>query len=146
MDPSKLRKKLLAEAPPGALVYGHMVPDVLRKGEVEFVAVLRCEPSELKRRLEARRYPGEKITENVEAELIGVVLDESIRVFGAKAVREYDTTGRTPDSVARSIARDYRRRASKSAKKPFIDWTIRYDSSTKLRSLLSPPSTEPAST
>jgi broad-specificity NMP kinase len=121
-----------------------LVPDVLREGEPDFVAVVRCEPAELKSRLSARGYSHEKVLENVEAELIGVVLDASVRAFGAGVVREYDTTGSKPASVARRIADDYAAKAVHEG--PWIDWTLDYDSSTKLRSLLSTPRTEPAST
>jgi len=143
---SKLRRKLLADSPSSALVFGHMVPDVLRRGEVEFAAVLRCEPSELKKRLAARGYSDDKVTENVEAELIGVLLDSSLRAFGEAVVHEYDTTGLAPASVARRIARDYRGARAHNDQKQFIDWTFRYDSSTRLRSLLSAPARGPAST
>ena len=71
-----------------------------------FVAVLRCEPSVLRKRLVERGYSPAKVTENVEAELIGVVLDECLRRFGSELVREYDTTSASPKDVAKAIARD----------------------------------------
>lgn len=125
-----------------AVIFGHLLPHVLRKGEVDFVAVLRCEPAVLKRRLLARGYPDQKVVENVEAELIGLVLDESIRAFGAEVVCEYDTTRGHPAEVSRDILKDTR----SPRRRPWIDWTLRYDSSAKLRSLLSAPSTDAAST
>ena len=148
VDPRRLRKKLLETGLKGALVYGHMVPDVLLRGEPDFVAVLRCDPSELKRRLVARGYPAGKVTENVEAELIGVILDASVRAYGASVVHEYDTTSTSPESIAASMAKDWESRTKRPAREraAWIDWTLDYDSSTKLRSLLSTPSTEPAST
>jgi adenylate kinase len=144
VDLRKLRSKLLKKDLSHSVVFGHLVPDVLREGEADFVAVLRCEPTELKSRLTTRGYSHEKVLENVEAELIGVVLDTSVRAFGAVAVHEYDSTGSKPASVARMIADDYAARAVHAG--PWIDWTLNYDSSTKLRSLLSTPRTEPAST
>jgi adenylate kinase len=144
VDVKKLRSRLLKTDLSRAVIFGHLIPDILSEGEPGFVAVLRCEPAELKRRLSARGYPGEKVLENVEAELIGVVLDSSLRAFGASAVHEYDTTGAKPASVARKIADDYLARAI--GKGPWTDWTLDYDSSTKLRSLLSSARTEPAST
>ncbi len=127
-----------------SVVSGHLLPDLMRPSRVEFVAVLRCEPAVLGRRLAARGYPREKIIENVEVELIGVVLDLAVRRFGASKIHEYDATRTKAVSLARRIARDYRSGVAQSG--PWIDWTFRYDSSTKLRSLLSNPRTDPAST
>jgi adenylate kinase len=144
VDVRKLRSRLLKLDLSDSVVFGHLVPDVLRRGDVGFVAVLRCEPGELKKRLNARGYSPDKVVENVEAELIGVVLDACVRRFGPSVVHEYDTTGATPRTVASRIASDYR--SGVASKRPWTDWTLGYDSSTKLRSLLSSPRTEPAST
>jgi adenylate kinase len=128
----------------GAVVSGHLLAEVLKPADVEFVAVLRCDPRVLKRRLARRGYPHEKVVENVEAELIGVVLDAAVRRFGPSKVHEYDSTRAKPASLAAEIARDYR--AGLPQDSPWIDWTLDYDSSARLRSLLSRPRTEPAST
>ena len=134
----------LAKIASGAVVSGHLLSDVLGPAGIEFVAVLRCEPMVLKRRLASRGYAPEKITENCEAELIGVVLDAALRRFGPAKVHEYDSTRAKPAVLARKIARDYRSGSAQSS--PWIDWTVGYDSSTKLTSLLSRSRTEPAST
>ena len=82
MDTKVLRASIIDATPARAVVHGHLLPHVLRKGEVELVAVLRCEPSVLRGRLFKRGYPQAKVTENVEAELIGVLLDECVARFG----------------------------------------------------------------
>jgi len=150
-DPAILRRRLLGLDPPPTVLFGHLLPHVLRKSEAGFVAVLRCEPSVLRGRLAERGYEKSKVTENVEAELIGVVLDECVSGFGSGLVREYDTTSSAPREVARQIARDAKaaeaRRGGAGRKaRPWIDWTLRYDSSTKLRSLLEGRSDPPGST
>jgi len=127
-----------------AVVSGHLLADALRTAEVYFVAVLRCDPAVLKRRLASRGYAHEKILENVEAELIGVVLDAAVRRFGPLKVHEYDTSRTKPASVARKIELDLLTGLPQAA--PWKDWTLGYDSSTRLRSLLSAPRTDPAST
>lgn len=150
VDPAKLRARLLASAKPGEVVYGHLLPHAVRKEDAGFVALLRCEPTVLKKRLEARGYEAPKVRENVEAELIGVLLDECVRRFGGDHVREYDTTTATPRSVASSIARDVRLAAKggKGAGRPrrWIDWTLGYDSPAKLRALFAAGTGPPAST
>ena len=150
VDTALLRRKLLALDPPRAVLFGHLLPHVLRKSEAGFVVVLRCEPSVLRERLRARRYPQPKVTENVEAELIGVVLDECVRRFGSALVHEYDTTSASPKAVATAIARDAEaatapKRAA-GTRRAWIDWTLDYGSSTKLRSLLEGTPDAPAST
>jgi len=147
VDTVLLRKKLLALDPPRAVLFGHLLPHVLRKSEAGLVAVLRCEPSVLRERLVGRGYPRSKVTANVEAELIGVVLDECVERFGRDLVREYDTTSASPEAVASEIARDARAGKVPRRRAPaWIDWTLGYDYSTKLRSLLEGESEPPAST
>ncbi len=151
VDPGKLRRELLKVLPSRAVVHGHMLPDVLRPSEVQFVALLRCEPLVLRDRLRKRNYDAEKVTQNVEAELIGVLLDECVTTFGAGRVREYDTTEASPREVARAIARDVEALAASTGKRRappsrWIDWTLAYDSSSKLRSLLSGARDAPGST
>jgi adenylate kinase len=150
VDTSRLRRELLKAAPARAVIFGHLLPHVLRKPEAGFVAVLRCEPSVLRKRLEQRGYPAAQVMENVEAELIGVVLDECVRRFGSSLVHEYDTTSASPKDVAKAIAKDSkeaaRRKPAASRPTAWIDWTLGYDSSSKLRSLLAGRRDPPAST
>jgi len=133
VDTRVVRSALLKRGLDDVLISGHLLADVLARGELEFVAVLRCEPLVLKKRLLARGYAHAKVVENVEAELIGVVLDAAVRTFGKTRVHEYDTTEENPQVVARRIAGDYRSRARQG--QPWRDWTLDYDSSTKLRAL-----------
>lgn len=147
VDTGELREALLKLAPPRAVLYGHLLPHVVRKQEVELVAVLRCEPAVLRSRLAKRRYDASHVVENVEAELIGVVLDECVRRFGQPKVAEYDTTSDSPEQVARAIASDIESVGKKvRRRREWIDWSLNYDSSTKLRSLLSGGNDPPAST
>jgi len=149
VDTALLRRGLLELDPSRGVVFGHLLPHVLRKPEAGCIAVLRCEPRVLRERLLKRGYPSAKVTENVEAELIGVVLDECVKRFGSSLVREYDTTSASPKDVARAIASDSGS-AGRSKRAPlqqaWIDWTLSYDSSSKLRSLLAGDRDPPAST
>lgn len=144
VDTRRLRSQLLKLDLSDTVLFGHMIPDVLRRGEPSFVTVLRCEPTELKRRLVRRGYGPQKVLENIEAELIGVVLSHCLSVFGDSVVHEYDTTTSDAVTIAKRISRDYRNGSEHG--RPWRDWTTRYDSSTKLMSLLSGPTTDPAST
>lgn len=147
VDTRALRGRLLKLDPGRAVVFGHLLPHVLNRSEVSMVAVLRCDPAVLRERLAERGYPSAKLSGNVEAELIGVVLDECVKTFGGDRIREYDTTSASPEKVAAAIARDARKApAAPGRREAWIDWTLDYDSSIKLRSLLGGKSDPPAST
>lgn len=134
VDTGALRRSLLRRNEGRCLVYGHFLPDVLRRNEVEVVVVLRCNPLELKRRLLARGYGGRRLRDNLESELIGVTLSYAIERFGEGSVIEFDTTNTARSSAARALASIIRGRPRASSR---IDWTLDYTSAEKLRSLLS---------
>ena len=126
-----------------ALIYGHLLPYVFKGRELRRVAILRCEPKTLKRRLLARGYGLEKVMENVEAELIGVISADSITAFGSKKATEFDTTKARPTATATAVS-EFLKGSRKLG--PRIDWTLGYGSASRLRSLLSVRGSEPAST
>ncbi len=63
--------------------------------------VLRLSPRALCPRLEARGYSQKKIKENLEAEALDVILVEAVE--NCSRVDEIDTTGKTPQEVARLV-------------------------------------------
>lgn len=67
----------------------------------DWAIVLRLEPAELRKRLEARDYSPAKIRENLEAEALDVILVESVEL--CRRVDEIDTTGRSPQETARLV-------------------------------------------
>ena len=71
--------------------------------EADRVAVLRCHPDRLRRRLLERGEPEPKAAENAEAEALDVVLSEAVEAHGLDSVYEIDTTDRTPDEVAADL-------------------------------------------
>src|SRR4030067_787849 len=67
----------------------------------DVVIVLRCEPKELEKRLKKKNWKREKVTENVEAELIGVISYEARKMH--KNVFEIDTTSKSIDKIVAEI-------------------------------------------
>ena len=134
VDAGKLRSRLRRGLPRDAVVHGHLLPYVVDARLVSKVVVLRCEPGALKERLSARGYEPDKIIEDVEAELIGVVSSDAFDTYGKEKTWEVDTTRTTPQEAAAAIVR-----VATSATMPSlrIDWTLDYDSGEKLRLLLS---------
>ena len=87
----------------GAIVVGHLLPFVVQRNKIDFVAVLRCSPFTLKQRYSKRRYSKKKVAQNIEAELLDLVSFSSLQVFGRKKIAEFDTTETRPDLVAKKI-------------------------------------------
>lgn len=69
--------------------------------DVNLAVVLRCRPSVLRKRLEARGWPPEKVRENVEAEAIDVITQEAADRL--PLVFEVDTTSLDPEQTAEAI-------------------------------------------
>ena len=68
---------------------------------VDLAVVLRCRPSVLRRRLEARGWTPAKVHENVEAEAIDVITQAAAERLSL--VSEVDTTSRSPEQTAEAI-------------------------------------------
>jgi adenylate kinase len=86
----------------------HLVP-------ADRVAVLRCHPDELERRLRERGESEAKASENRESEALDLILSEAVSEHGLEQVYEIDTTDRTPEAVAREIERVVRGEREPSA-------------------------------
>ncbi|MFC6942272.1 adenylate kinase family protein [Salinirubellus sp. GCM10025818] len=71
--------------------------------DADRVVVLRCDPSELERRLADRGESEAKARENAESEALDVVLSEAVERHGEERVYEVVTTDRDPDAVARDV-------------------------------------------
>jgi adenylate kinase len=78
------------------------------------VIVLRCEPKVLERRLKRRKYSREKIRQNVESEIIGLI---SYEVRKRKNVYEIDCTKSKKSCLKQAISA-----VKGKAKKQEIDW------------------------
>jgi len=96
VDVDSLRRTLHVPAKVAFLKshYSHLM-------EANIAVVLRCRPSVLRARLEARGWPSEKVRENVEAEAIDVILQEAVARL--PFVFEVDTTSATASETAEAI-------------------------------------------
>jgi adenylate kinase len=102
VDTHKLKKIKIDTR--GKIVYGHLLPYVIPKGSLDFVAILRCSPNELRRRYRERNYSNSKIEDNVASEVLDIISVESLRCYGKRKVAEFVTTRtRNPNSVALKI-------------------------------------------
>ena len=82
----------------------------------DLTIILRTSPAELERRLKKKKWSRNKIQENVEAEAMGVIPNETNGI-------EIDTTGKSPKAVASKIMKILKNGAVKRKK---IDWIKEY--------------------
>lgn len=78
---------------------GHLAQDY---PNADKTVVLRCNPTELEKRLNTRNWSNKKIHENIEAEILGICTQESYETYGDN-VQEVDTSTMTPEEVAEAI-------------------------------------------
>jgi adenylate kinase len=101
VDVEKIRKKKIETK--NRIVIGHLLPYVLQRKNLDFVAILRCSPRILKRRYKSRRYGNQKIEENLLAEVLDVISFEALKTFGKSKVAEFDTSDSSAKASAEAI-------------------------------------------
>lgn len=94
-------------------VEGHLSHHIAKR-----CVVLRCNPVELRERMEGKGWSEEKIVENLEAEIIDYILIEALET--CEEVHEIDTTGRTPEEVADLVEKIFRGEVSLPPGR--VDW------------------------
>ena len=90
-------KKLLEKTLPKSFVIDTHLIEYTPK--VDIMVVLRCEPTELKKRLKKRKYTKEKIRENLEVE----ILDYFTQSTNLKKIIEIDTSKRTSNANVKKV-------------------------------------------
>jgi adenylate kinase len=104
VDIAKVRAKLtnLVKESPGFIIVESHIPDqIISKGLVKHVFVLRCNPRILERRLQKKRWATSKIRENVLAELLDACFTSAVHYYGSRRVVQLDTSHM---SVKKSVA------------------------------------------
>ncbi|MEM3437053.1 MAG: adenylate kinase family protein [Nitrososphaerales archaeon] len=117
-----LLRKYAKEAIKGkkVVIVGHLLPFVFSKKEMRFVAVLRCSPFELEKRIKLRNYSDKKIKDNIASEILGLCAYDALKKFGKEKVAEFDTTGKDAKDVAEEIIKVINGELPKRV--GFIDW------------------------
>ncbi len=99
VDVEKLNDSIMSEdfSDENVFLDGHLSHFV----DCDLIIVLRCEPRKLAERLKARGYDDRKVLENVQAEVLDVILGESVE--SGVRVCEIDCTDMSPDDIADKI-------------------------------------------
>ncbi|MCK4379711.1 MAG: adenylate kinase family protein [Candidatus Lokiarchaeota archaeon] len=77
--------------------------DIIPEKFIDFVFILRCDPDELFKRLEKKKYDKNKITENTQAEILGNCVNYFIQKQIKVPIFEIDTTNLNIETVAKII-------------------------------------------
>jgi len=104
------------------VIVGHLAPYVLKPTGIRLVAVLRRSPYDLEKSLKRRGYSIEKVKENVESEILGTLLYDSLKTFGKRKVAEFDTTGKTPKETVDEILSTLQKKQKPKSMLLGIDW------------------------
>jgi adenylate kinase len=84
------------------VIEGHYI-DLVPSSSVQWVFLLRAHPEKLRDRLSERDYSEDKVSENVEAEVLGVCQLDALDAFGEKKVYEIDTSDLSAPQTASKI-------------------------------------------
>ena len=95
-------EELVKQVDRSIIVDGHYSHELFNVEQVNLVIVLRKAPWELNEILQNRLYSYEKIWENLEAEIMGVIPEEA-QDFPLEKLHEVDTTGKSADEIALEI-------------------------------------------
>ncbi|MCS7113590.1 MAG: adenylate kinase family protein [Nitrososphaerota archaeon] len=104
------------------IVEGHLAHLVVPVDSISLAFVVRCHPIVLAGRLVSLGYTARKVLENVEAELLGVCVEEAIDMYGSKLVYEVDNSYRCIDSTVDEMVSILSDRSKRSER---IDWFSR---------------------
>ena len=92
---------------------------------VDKVIVLRCHPKKLNKNLTSKGWNQQKIKENIEAEILDIILCESMEIHQKDNIFEIDVSSKSSDDVASSIIEviDNEFKIMKKYKIGKIDWS-----------------------
>jgi adenylate kinase len=118
IDTRKLKsviKKILTKK---SLVVGHLAPYVLTKSQVKAVIVLRKNPYNLISVYKKRKYTHQKMIENLDSEILGVIAYDSIKKFGKNKVYQIDATKKPLTAIIKKIQSVF----ENDFKRDKVDW------------------------
>ncbi len=100
---SEALKELMEQSSQPLVVDGHYGHELIDENLVTLLVVLRKAPWELQEVLQNRLYSYEKVWENLDAEIMGVIANEAEEEYPLEKLHEIDTTGASPEETASEI-------------------------------------------
>ena len=121
-DLKKTRLFLLKELinDDNVIVVGHLLPYVIKRNELDFIAILRKSPYSLIDVYEKRKYSNKKSQENILCEILGICFYDTLQVFGKLKISEIDTTSNDPEESVKEIIWNYDHKSKRQI--GLVDW------------------------
>lgn len=119
VDVKKLKKILDKMSSKNTLLVGHLAPYVVSRNKVEVAVVLRRSPYDLEKVYKKRKYPSEKIIENLGSEILGITYYDTIKNVGQNKTVQFDTTRKSIVNITKKIESLFLKGNSKVDK---VDW------------------------
>lgn len=95
-------EEIKKENPPYLIIESHF-SDIIPEKFIDYAFILRCDPDELFKRLEKKKFDIKKITENIHAEILGNCVNYFIQKEMKVPIFEIDTTNINIEKVAKII-------------------------------------------
>jgi adenylate kinase len=102
------------------VVDGHYAAGVVPEKPVTHVFVLRRDPVELRRFMEKAGFTGNKLWENLAAEILDVCLVDALKAYGDEKVCEVDASGKSVEEVVAEILEILK--GSRKCRVGIVDW------------------------
>jgi adenylate kinase len=122
-DLKKTRSFLLKELindNDNVIIVGHLLPYIIKRNELDFIAILRRSPYSLIEIYKKRKYSNKKIHENIISEILGICFYDNLKVFGKKKISEIDTTFDDPEESVKKIIYNYDYKSKRQI--GVVDW------------------------
>ncbi len=127
---SKRIQEMTSSSKQDIIIEGHFAVGIVPKSIVHLVFVLRRNPEELKTVLESRGFKGDRLWENLAAEILDVCLCDAVSLYGAGKVCEVDVTGRSVEEVVKDMVSTLNN--EKECRVGLVDWLGRLEDEGKL--------------
>ncbi|MFW9987482.1 MAG: adenylate kinase family protein [Candidatus Odinarchaeota archaeon] len=95
-------EEIKQENPPYLVIESNF-SDIIPEKFIDYAFILRCDPDELFKRLEKKKFDIKKITENIQAEILGNCVNYFIQKQIKIPIFEIDTTNINIEKVAKII-------------------------------------------
>jgi adenylate kinase len=103
VDVQKLKRILDKMSSKNSLLVGHLAPYVVSRNKVEVAVVLRRNPYDLERVYKKRKYPNDKIIENLGSEILGITYYDTVKNIGQNKTVQFDTTRKSIANITKKI-------------------------------------------
>jgi adenylate kinase len=118
VDTKKLKNIIKKKITKKSLIVGHLAPYVLTKSQVKAVIVLRKNPYNLISIYKERKYTHQKMIEDLDSEILGIIAYDSVKKFGKDKVYQIDATKKLPAMIVKKIQSIF----ENDFKQDKIDW------------------------